>query len=67
MDGPALRCNVTDRSLSLPHDGHICLATLQRGELPRGVIDQSDLVLVVLNWCCWCCSGAAGAEDLDSG
>ena len=35
-------------------------------ELPRGVIDQSDLVLLVLNWCCWCCPGAAGAEDLDS-
>ena len=43
-----------------------CIAG-QGGELPRGVIDQSDLVLVVLNWCCWCCSGAAGAEDLDSG
>ena len=40
-----------------------CIAG-QGGELPRGVIDQSDLVL---NWCCWCCSGAAGAEDLDSG
>ena len=43
-----------------------CIAG-QGGELPRGVIDQSDLVLVVLNWCCWCCSDAAGAEDLGSG
>ena len=23
----------------------------EREKLPRGVIDQSDLVLVVLNWC----------------